>query len=319
MDYKTTLNLPKTDFPMKANLKDLEPRMIGKWQQEKVYALMQQQAEGRKTLHPARRAALCQRPYPHRPRAEQDPEGHHRQVQVHGGLPQPLCSGLGLPRPAHRAPGAQEPRVQERGHEPDGDPEALPGVCREVHRHPARGVQAAGRVRRLGQSLPHHELSPTRRPSCANSASSSANGGVYKGKKPVYWCGFDETALAEAEVEYADHESPSVFVRFDLPGAEKALPSLKGKKTAIVIWTTTPWTLVANLAVALHPAVRLCRRRGRRAGADPGRRAAEAVASKSSGSRNTPFSKSSKAASSKGSRRAIPSSTATRSSSWATT
>jgi isoleucyl-tRNA synthetase len=76
---------------------------------------------------------------------------------------------------------------------------------------------------------------------------------VYKGKKPVYWCGHDETALAEAEVEYADHESPSVYVRFDLPEAAKALPSLKGKKTSVVIWTTTPWTLVANLAVALHP------------------------------------------------------------------
>jgi isoleucyl-tRNA synthetase len=60
-------------------------------------------------------------------------------------------------------------------------------------------------------------------------------------------------ALAEAEVEYADHESPSVYVTFDLPGAEKALPSLAGRKAAIVIWTTTPWTLVANLAVALHP------------------------------------------------------------------
>jgi len=79
------------------------------------------------------------------------------------------------------------------------------------------------------------------------------SGGVYKGKKPVYWCGFDETALAEAEVEYADHESPSVYVRFDLPAVGKALPSLNGKKAGIAIWTTTPWTLVANLGIALHP------------------------------------------------------------------
>ena len=70
MDYKTTLNLPKTDFPMKANLKDLEPRMIGKWQQEKIYDLIQEQARGQEELHPARRAALCQRPHPHRPCAE---------------------------------------------------------------------------------------------------------------------------------------------------------------------------------------------------------------------------------------------------------
>jgi isoleucyl-tRNA synthetase len=81
----------------------------------------------------------------------------------------------------------------------------------------------------------------------------AATGGVYKGKKPVYWCGSCETALAEAEVEYSDRESPSVSVSFALPGAEKALPSLAGRNVSIVIWTTTPWTLVANLAVALHP------------------------------------------------------------------
>ena len=69
-------------------------------------------------------------------------------------------------------------------------------------------------------------------------------GGVYKGKKPVYWCGSDETALAEAEVEYADHESPSIYVRFPLPDAAKALPSLAGRSVFIVVWTTTPWTLV---------------------------------------------------------------------------
>ncbi len=78
-------------------------------------------------------------------------------------------------------------------------------------------------------------------------------GGVYKGKKPVYWCGSCETALAEAEVEYADHESPSISVKFALPDAAKIFPSLAGKNVAVAIWTTTPWTLVSNLAVALHP------------------------------------------------------------------
>jgi len=81
----------------------------------------------------------------------------------------------------------------------------------------------------------------------------AGSGGVYKGKKPVYWCGSCETALAEAEVEYGDHESPSISVKFALPGAAKALPPVAGKNVSIVIWTTTPWTLVSNLAVALHP------------------------------------------------------------------
>ena len=100
------------------------------------------------------------------------------------------------------------------------------------------------------------------------------NGGVYKGKKPVYWCGSCETALAEAEVEYADHESPSVFVRFELPGADTVLPTLAGRNASIVIWTTTPWTLVANLAVALHPEFDYVAVEADGRGADPGRRPA---------------------------------------------
>ncbi|MDH4232273.1 MAG: class I tRNA ligase family protein, partial [Nitrospirota bacterium] len=78
---------------------------------------------------------------------------------------------------------------------------------------------------------------------------------VQKRKKPVHWCPSCVTALAEAEVEYADKESPSVFVKFGLDGENtgKYFPALKGKKVFVVIWTTTPWTLPANLALAFHP------------------------------------------------------------------
>lgn len=81
------------------------------------------------------------------------------------------------------------------------------------------------------------------------------NGYAYKGKKPVHWCPSCVTALAEAEVEYADKESPSVFVKFEVDqlSKEKHLPALTAKKVFVVIWTTTPWTLPANLAVAFHP------------------------------------------------------------------
>ncbi len=90
-----------------------------------------------------------------------------------------------------------------------------------------------------------------------------ARGGVYKGLKPVLWCTHDRTALAEAEVEYADHDSPSVYVKFpfgDYAPTVLASPSLFGipelddvEKISIVIWTTTPWTLPANQAIAIHP------------------------------------------------------------------
>jgi isoleucyl-tRNA synthetase len=83
-------------------------------------------------------------------------------------------------------------------------------------------------------------------------ARAAEKGFLFRGKKPVYWCTTDRTALAEAEVEYEDHSSPSIYVAFDLV-APLPDPKLAGRKARLVIWTTTPWTLPANLAVAVHP------------------------------------------------------------------
>ena len=82
---------------------------------------------------------------------------------------------------------------------------------------------------------------------------------VYKGKKPVYWCIHDQTALAEAEVEYEDHTSPSIYVEFPLnPESATELatrvPELASRDVSVLIWTTTPWTIPSNLAIAFHPA-----------------------------------------------------------------
>ena len=81
---------------------------------------------------------------------------------------------------------------------------------------------------------------------------------VYKGRKPVHWCIHCRTALAEAEVEYEDHTSPSIYVEFPLPAANAAdlvarVPALAGRAVSVLIWTTTPWTIPSNLAVAFHP------------------------------------------------------------------
>ena len=79
-------------------------------------------------------------------------------------------------------------------------------------------------------------------------------GGVIRSKKPVYWCTSCKTALAEAEVEYHDHASPSIYVKFPLTAESRAkFPELSGKDVYVLIWTTTPWTIPANLAIALHP------------------------------------------------------------------
>src|SRR4029077_6808099 len=81
---------------------------------------------------------------------------------------------------------------------------------------------------------------------------------VYKGKKPVHWCLRDRTALAEAEVEYENHTSPSIYVEFPLSAADAGtlgtrVPALAGRDVTVLIWTTTPWTIPANLGIAFHP------------------------------------------------------------------
>jgi len=81
-----------------------------------------------------------------------------------------------------------------------------------------------------------------------------ASGNVYKGKRPVHWCAHCQTALAEAEIEYKDRKSPSIYVKFPMVSdLSKKFPALKTKKVFVLIWTTTPWTLPANLAIAFHP------------------------------------------------------------------
>ena len=93
---------------------------------------------------------------------------------------------------------------------------------------------------------------------------------VYKGKKPVHWCIHCRTALAEAEVEYDDHSSPSIYVEFPLragraPTSSAArVPALAGRQVSVLIWTTTPWTIPSNLAVAFHPEFDYARLRRRR-------------------------------------------------------
>ena len=252
MDYKTTLNLPKTDFPMKANLKDLELRVIEKWRQEKIYERLQKQAEGRKPyiLHDGP-------PYAN---------GHIHighalnkilkdiivKFKTMEGFRSPYvpgwdCHGLPIEHQVLKSLGPKKEGMSQN---------EIRKLCRE---YAGKFIDIQrDEFKRLGVfgdwDNPYLTMDFGYEASIVRELGAFVgNNGVYKGKKPVYWCGFDETALAEAEVEYADHESPSVYVRFELPDAGQALPSLSGKKVSIAIWTTTPWTLVANLAVALHP------------------------------------------------------------------
>ena len=252
MDYKTTLNLPKTDFPMKANLKDLEPRVIERWQREKIYELIQKQGEGRKSyiLHDGPPYANGHIHIGHAlNKILKDIIVKYKSLQ---GFSSPYvpgwdCHGLPIEHQVMKNLGPKKDDVSQV---------EIRKLCRE-YAEKFINVQR-DEFKRLGVfgdwDNPYLTMNYTYEAAIVRELGKFVGvGAVYKGKKPVYWCGSDETALAEAEVEYADHESPSIYVRFPLPDAAKVLPPLAGKNISIVIWTTTPWTLVSNLAVALHP------------------------------------------------------------------
>ena len=250
------LNLPRTEFPMKANLPASEPATIARWDALGLHDRIRARAAGRAEVRPARRAAVRQRRHPHRPRAQQDPEGPRRQVASMAGLRCAPTSGLGLSRPADRAQRRAEKGAPTRTGRRSSSA-GLPRLRGEVRRLAARGLQAAGHPRRLGRArtsrwsrLPgghRARARPVRRA-----------GLVYKGKKPVHWCLRDRTALAEAEVEYETtrrRRSTSSSRSRRGHGRWPRVPALAGRDVTVLIWTTTPWTIPANLAIAFHPDV----------------------------------------------------------------
>ncbi len=252
MDYKTTLNLPATDFPMKANLKDLEPRTIARWRDQGTYGLVQ-----RKNAERTRYILHDGPPYAN---------GHihigHALNKILKDIIVKYKSLQGFSAPyvpgwdCHGLP-IEHQVLKNLGPKKDAMSKAeIRTLCREYARK-FIDIQR-DEFKRLGVfgdwENPYLTMNyPYEAAIVRELGKFVGAGSVYKGKKPVYWCGSCETALAEAEVEYADHESPSISVAFALPGAAKALPKLAGRNVSIVIWTTTPWTLVSNLAVALHP------------------------------------------------------------------
>lgn len=252
MDYKNTLNLPKTDFPMKANLKDLEPRTIARWQEQGTYQQIQEKNKGKKTylLHDGPPYANGHIHIGHAlNKILKDIIVKYKSLQ---GFASPYvpgwdCHGLPIEHQVLKNLGSKKDTMSQA---------EIRKLCRE-YAQKFIDIQRE-EFKRLGVfgdwDNPYLTMNYAYEAAIVRELGKFVGAGsVYKGKKPVYWCGHDETALAEAEVEYADHESPSVYVRFELPEAAKALPALAGKKVSIVIWTTTPWTLMANLAVALHP------------------------------------------------------------------
>ncbi|MBT3181407.1 MAG: isoleucine--tRNA ligase [Deltaproteobacteria bacterium] len=252
--YKDTLNLPKTEFPMKGNLSEREPKQLERWYEEKMYErIIEKNAKSPAYIM------------------------HDGPPYANGGLhlgtilnkilkdivvkyknmsgyrcefvPGWDCHGLPIELGVEKKLGPKKHTM---------DPVDVREECREH----ARGFVDIQReeFKRLGVFArwddPYLTMTYDYEASIAREFGKFVkSGSLYKGKRPIYWCASCKTALAEAEVEYKDHSSPSIYVKFKLIDDEKFRKKWKlgDEKISVVIWTTTPWTIPANLGIALNP------------------------------------------------------------------
>ena len=255
--YKDTLNLPATDFPMKAALVQREPERLRRWQDDDLYGqLMAARAHAEPfTLHDGPPFANGDIHLGHLiNKTLKDVVLRFRSMQ---GKKTPYVPGWdchGLPI-EHKIAQKLGPKLREM------DKLAVRKLCHE-HAEKFIAVQSE-QFQRLGILGDWREPYATMRPAYEAQtlevfAKFVEHGLVYKQLKPVHWSIENQTALAEAELEYAERDDPSVYVEFALanPGAAKAKFDLRDPApVSLMIWTTTPWTLPANRAVAVHPDV----------------------------------------------------------------
>jgi isoleucyl-tRNA synthetase len=257
-DLKSTLNLPKTAFPMKANLPHTEPPRLEAWKAADLYRRVQTARRGAPlfVLHDGP-------PYANGHihlgtvvnKVLKDLVVRSRSMAGHDApyLPGWDCHGLPIELQVDKNLGSKKK---------DMSPVAFRKECR-AYAEKFVAIQRAEfeRLGILGEwDHPYLTMAPSYQATIVRQLATFVEKGlVYKAKKSVHWCISCRTALAEAEVEYDEcHVSPQVDVKFPLVDEEKArlaetFPGLRGKNVSAVIWTTTPWTLPANLALAFHP------------------------------------------------------------------
>jgi isoleucyl-tRNA synthetase len=253
MDLKSTINLPKTAFPMKAGLPQNEPKMLERWEQMGLYERIRQARKGKEKyiLHDGP-------PYTSGP--------------IHLGTAMNKClkdfivksktmSGFDAPYvpgwDCHGLPIEIKVDKELGGKKLEMHPTDVRAECRkyaqkflDLQRQQFKRIGVFGRF-----DKPYATMNPQYESTVLSTFFSFyENGFVYKGLRAVYWCMHDETALAEAEVEYENHTSSTVWVKYALlDDPAKIDAALASKKVNTIIWTTTPWTLPASMAVAFHP------------------------------------------------------------------
>ena len=253
LDLKKTVNLPKTAFSQKANLAQTEPARLKKWEEFDLYRLIREARAGAEKfimhdgppyanadIHLGTAMNKVLKDFIIKSRTMMGYDAPY--------VPGYDCHGLPIELYVDRKLGAKKANMSAV---------SIRRACRE---HAAQALKNQTRdFKRLGilgtwddpyLTMSNHYEAETAR----MFARFVERGYVYKGARPVYWCIHDQTALAEAEVEYHQHTSPSVYVKFPLRSDPALIdPALAGRKVFVLIWTTTPWTLPANLGIAVHP------------------------------------------------------------------
>ena len=252
-DLKSTINLPKTAFPMKANLPQNEPKMLARWEQDKLYDRIRAARKGSPVyiLHDGP-------PYTSGPihlgtAMNKCLKDFIVKSKTMSGFDAPYvpgwdCHGLPIEIKVDKELGGKKLQMPVL---------SVRNACRkyaqkylDLQRTQFKRIGVFGRF-----DNPYATMTAQYESTVLKTFFSFyENGFVYKGLRAVYWCMHDETALAEAEVEYENHTSPTVWVKYKfIDDPTKVDPALAGKKLNTIIWTTTPWTLPASMAVAFHP------------------------------------------------------------------
>ena len=256
-EWKDTVNLPRTDFPMKANLPTAEPETLRRWSAMDLYGKI-----GAKRAGAAKFVLHDGPPYANGnihigTALNKILKDFVVKSKSMAGFDAPYvvgydCHGLPIELQVDRELGARKRDL------------TVAEFCRACRAYAERFVGTMSeQFQRLGVlgtwDQPYLTMDFRYQAAIARAFGRFVERGlVYKGKKPVHWCIHCRTALAEAEVEYEDHSSPSIYVEFPLApeGADelgRRVPALAGRDVSVLIWTTTPWTIPSNLAVAFHP------------------------------------------------------------------
>ncbi len=253
LDLKATLNLPQTSFSMKAQLAQKEPEIIKKWDKIGLYRKILQKRAGDPVfvLHdgpPYANGNIHLGTALNKILKDFIVKTKTMQGHLSPYLPGWDCHGLPIEIRVDQQLGAKKKGL------------SLIEIREECRKYALRYIDVQrAEFKRLGVlgewEKPYLTMNPGYEGEVLRLlASFFASGNVYKGKRPVHWCARCQTALAEAEIEYKDRKSPSIYVKFPMESDfSKKYPALAGKKISIIIWTTTPWTLPANLAIAFHP------------------------------------------------------------------